>query len=149
MKKLLIILTLCFLKHSILFSANDIISVKSNYNVEHTTNRLVKILKSKNLKIFKIIDHSRAAKRVGQNLRPAKLIIFGNPKIGTKLMKCSQLVGLDLPLKVLIWEDSNYQTWISYHNPLYYRNRYNLKNCEQVLIKIKNALKIITNKAAH
>lgn len=128
--------------------ASGIVNVASDFSVEETSERLETILKKKGMKIFNNINHSEGAKDVGIELRDTKLIIFGNPKVGSPLMKCQQTVALDLPQKALIWKDDMKKVWISYNDPKYLVQRHNLKGCEIVLGKVEKALAGITNAAA-
>ncbi|WP_457593452.1 DUF302 domain-containing protein [Hydrogenimonas sp.] len=103
MKKLVFVLLL--MSAAVLAAENGMAGYVSRYGVEETTKRLVEILRKKGVTLFKVIDHSEGAAAAGLELRPAKLVIFGNPKIGTPLMQCSQTLGLDLPMKMLIYKD--------------------------------------------
>ena len=94
------------------------------------------------MKIFIRVNHSEKAKNVGQNLRPTELVIFGNPKIGSKLMQCNQTVGIDLPMKALIWQDEKGQVWFTYNDPEEIADRHDIEDCGKAVIgKMKNALK--------
>jgi uncharacterized protein (DUF302 family) len=75
--------------------------------------------------LFVTVDHSGEAEKAGMTMRPTKLLIFGNPKAGTPLMLASPSIAIDLPLKVLVWEDANGAVWISYNSPAYLRSRHN------------------------
>ena len=149
MKKILLVCLSFFLLISVSQGQNGIISVKSSHSVQATGDSLVKVLNSKGMTVFARIDHAKGAKSVGKELRPTQLVIFGNPKIGTVLMQCNQEVGIDLPQKMLIWQDANDQTWISYNSPDYLVNRHNLKECNgKIIAKIKGALKKFAEAAA-
>jgi uncharacterized protein (DUF302 family) len=78
---------------------------------------------------------------VGKDLRPTELVIFGNPRIGTVLMQCSQSVAIDLPQKALIWKDESGQVWLSYNNPQYLVKRHGIEGCEETVVKITQALR--------
>ena len=119
---------------------NDIISVESAFSVSETATRFESIVKSKGMTIFNRIDHAAAAQKIGQKLRPTELIIFGNPKIGTALMLCQQSVALDLPQKVLIWQDENKRVWLSYNKPQNIALRHSIIGCEAEIAKIQKAL---------
>ena len=121
-------------------SAEGMISLPSHHSVNDTSDRLVKLLESKGMTVFSRIDHAAAAQKVGVDLRPTTLVIFGNPKIGSPLMKCSQSAGLDLPQKALISQDEQGQVWLSYNDPAYLKDRHQIKGCEEVLKKISGAL---------
>ncbi|GBD90791.1 camphor resistance protein CrcB [bacterium BMS3Abin04] len=149
MKKILFTYFSFLLFVSISQGQNGIITVKSSHNVQATTDSLVRVLNSKGMTVFARIDHAKGAKSVGKELRPTQLVIFGNPKIGTVLMQCNQEVGIDLPQKMLIWQDAKDQTWISYNNPDYLVNRHHLKECNgKIIANIKSALKKFAEAAA-
>jgi len=149
MKKILLTYFSFFLFVSISQGQNGIITVKSSHNVQATADSLVKVLNSKGMTVFARIDHAKGAKSVGKKLRPTQLVIFGNPKIGTVLMQCNQEVGIDLPQKMLIWQDAKDQTWISYNSPDYLVSRHHLKECNgKIIAKIKSALKKFAEAAA-
>jgi uncharacterized protein (DUF302 family) len=103
-----------------------IISVPSNHSVDQTVENLKAILLAKGVKLFALIDHSGEAEKAGMHMRPTKLLIFGNPKAGTPLMLASPSIAIDLPLKILVWEDHDGRVWISYNSPAYLQARHNL-----------------------
>lgn len=129
-------------------SDEGMIDVKSSFGVKETGDRLKSVLKEKGMTIFNRVEHSEAAKEVGVELRETELIIFGNPKVGSPLMKCQQSVAIDLPQKALIWKDSEGNTWISYNDPGYLKKRHDLSNCDEVISKIEEALAGIVKAAA-
>jgi uncharacterized protein (DUF302 family) len=114
--------------------------IKSSHSVEVTLTKLKNALSAKGMIIFSSIDHQQAAKNAGLDLRPTLLVIFGNPKVGTKLMQCDQRIGLALPLKMLIWQDDAGETWVGYMQPANLKKEYNLDSCTETLEKVKNAL---------
>ncbi|MFQ5707801.1 MAG: DUF302 domain-containing protein [bacterium] len=122
------------------FGANGMVNVKSAHSVTETANRLEAILKKKGLNVFARIDHAAGASKIGAELRPTELIVFGNPKVGTPLMQCQQSVAIDLPQKALIWQDESSQVWFSYNDPQYLADRHGIKGCDEVIRKIQNAL---------
>ena len=105
---------------------NGIVNRPSKYSVEQTVEALSNILKSKGVAVFALIDHSGEAEKVGLKMRPTKLLIFGNPKAGTPLMLASPSSAIDLPLKILIWEDNQGKVWLSYSSPEYLKERHGL-----------------------
>jgi uncharacterized protein (DUF302 family) len=105
---------------------NGIDSKLSKHPVEQTVEALTALLKSKGIAIFALIDHSGEAEKVGLKMRPTKLVIFGNPKAGTPLMLASPSSAIDLPLKILVWEDGQGKVWVSYNSPEYLRERHGL-----------------------
>ena len=120
--------------------ADGVIRIKSNHSVSATVDRLEAALKSKGMTIFKRVSHSEGAARVGLELRPTELMIFGNPKVGTPLMQCEQLAALDLPQKALVYEDEEGQVWFAYNDPEFIADRHNISGCDEVVNKISKAL---------
>jgi uncharacterized protein (DUF302 family) len=131
-----------------LMAAEGLINVQSDFNVKETTERLENILNEKGMTIFNQINHSDAAQKVGVELRETRLIIFGNPKVGSPLMQCQQSVAIDLPQKAIIWEDDKSKVWISYNDPRYLGERHNIIGCDEVISKVEKALSGITKAAA-
>ena len=107
-------------------SANGIVDTLSNHSVEETVERLKGILQAKGVTLFALIDHSGEAEKIGMKMRPTKLFIFGNPKGGTPLMLAAPSSAIDLPLKILVWEDANQKVWISYNSLAYLKERHGL-----------------------
>jgi len=105
---------------------NGIVNKPSKHSVEQTVEALQNILKSKGVAVFALIDHSGEAEKVGLKMRPTKLLIFGSPKAGTPLMLASPSSAIDLPLKLLVWEDAQAKVWVSYNSPDYLRERHGL-----------------------
>ncbi len=105
---------------------NGILSKPSNHSVEETLEKLKRILQAKGVTLFAIVDHSGEAAKVGLKMRPTKLAIFGSPKAGTPLMLAAPSSAIDLPLKILIWEDSEGKVWLSYNSPAYLQERHGL-----------------------
>jgi uncharacterized protein (DUF302 family) len=107
-------------------TANGIIDKPGNHSVDETAEKLQAILRAKGIALFALVDHSGEAAKVGMKMRPTKLLIFGNPKAGTPLMQASPSIAIDLPLKILIWEDAAGKVWVSYNSPTYLRERHHL-----------------------
>jgi len=105
---------------------NGIVNKRSNHSVDETLEKLKGILQAKGVTIFTIVDHSGEAKKVGLEMPPTKLVIFGSPKAGTPLMLAAPSIAIDLPLKILIWEDTQGRSWVSYNSPAYLRERHGL-----------------------
>jgi uncharacterized protein (DUF302 family) len=107
-------------------SKNGIVTIPSRHSVDETAVKLEEILRAKAVKLFVLLDHSGEAEKAGMQMRPTKLLIFGNPKAGTPLMIASPLAAIDLPLKILVWEDTARRAWISYNSAQYLQSRHNL-----------------------
>jgi uncharacterized protein (DUF302 family) len=105
---------------------NGIISKPSNHSVDQTVEKLKNILQAKGVTLFALVDHSGEAEKAGMKMRPTKLLIFGSPKAGTPLMLASPSSAIDLPLKILIWEDAQEKVWVTYNSPTYLQKRHNL-----------------------
>ncbi|MBT8440062.1 MAG: DUF302 domain-containing protein [Gammaproteobacteria bacterium] len=120
--------------------SDGVVRVKSMHSVSVTIDKLESALKNKGMTIFKRVSHSAGAAKVGLELRPTELMIFGNPKVGSPLMQCQQLAALDLPQKALVYEDEKGQVWLAYNDPKYIANRHNVSGCDDVVNKIANAL---------
>ena len=106
--------------------ANGIIDKLSHHSVEETVERLKGILQSKGVALFAMIDHSGEAEKVGMKMPPTKMLIFGSPKAGTPLMLAAPSVAIDLPLKILVWEDAQGKVWVSYNSPEYLQERHGI-----------------------
>ena len=107
-------------------AVRGIVSKPSNHAVDETVEKLANILKSKSVTLFALVDHSGEAQRVGTKMPPTKLLIFGNPKAGTPLMLAAPTSAIDLPLKILVAEDSQGKVWVSYNSPEYLAERHGL-----------------------
>jgi uncharacterized protein (DUF302 family) len=105
---------------------NGIVDKPANHSVDETVEKLKGILQSKGVALFAVVDHSGEATKVGMKMPPTKLLIFGSPKAGTPLMLASPSVAIDLPLKILIWEDAQGKAWLSYNSPAYLQERHSI-----------------------
>ncbi len=103
-----------------------LVTVPSRHSAAETLTRLEAALQAKGITVFARIDHAAGAAQAGMSLRPTMLVVFGNPAAGTPLMQADQRVGLDLPLKVLIWEDEAHKAWLSYRDPAWLETEYGL-----------------------
>jgi uncharacterized protein (DUF302 family) len=105
-------------------SGTGIVTIESRHSVDETIQKLKEILAAKRVKLFALIDHSGAAKDAGIEMRPTKVLIFGNPEAGTPLMIASPTIAIDLPLKILVAEDAEGGVWISWNSPAYLQERH-------------------------
>ena len=103
---------------------NGVITIRSAHSVEETVLRVKEILSAKRVTLFALIDHSGEAEKVGLRMPPCKLLIFGNPAAGTPVMLAAPTLALDLPLKILVWEDANGAVWVSYNDSSYLQQRH-------------------------
>lgn len=101
-----------------------IVNVPSNHSVDETIQKLKEMLDAKGGTLFALVDHSGEAEKAGMKMRPTKLLIFGSPKGGTPVMLAAPTIAIDLPLKVLVWEDISGKVWVSYNSPAYLQQRH-------------------------
>jgi len=130
-----------------LHADSTMITKKSTHSVKVTLDRLEAALKEKGITVAARWDHAGSAKKVGMKLKPMEVLIFGNPKLGTPLMQSNPRAGVDLPLKVLAWEDDKGQVWVGYTRPDALASRYAIRDRDEVVKKITGALDGLTNKA--
>jgi uncharacterized protein (DUF302 family) len=123
-------------------------SIPSSLSPQETMDRLETEIRAKGLTIFARIDHAAGAAEAGLKLRPTQLIVFGNARGGTPLMQSVQTIGIDLPLKALVWQDAADKTWISYNEPRWIVQRHGIANAESIVTKMTDQLSTIANAAA-
>jgi uncharacterized protein (DUF302 family) len=124
---------------------NGIVDLPSNHSVEQTVEKLKSILQAKGITLFALIDHSGEAEKVGLKMRPTRLLIFGSPKGGTPVMLAAPSIAIDLPLKILVWEDGQRKVWISYNSSIYLKERHGLP---QDLLQNISGVETLAAKAA-
>ncbi len=148
MKHISILFILCFtlISSSAALSADGLVALESSYSAVETMTRFETIAKNKGLNVFARINHAAGAEKVGKTLRPTEVLIFGNPQGGTPFIECAQTVGIDLPLKVLVWEDVTGQVWLGYNDPLYLAKRHGAAQCSAAG-KLSKALAGLSAKA--
>jgi uncharacterized protein (DUF302 family) len=105
-------------------SGNGMVDIPSNHSVDQTVERLKGILEAKGVTLFAVVDHSGEAEKVGMQMRPTKLLIFGSPRAGTPLMLAAPSIAIDLPLKILVSEDADGKVRVSYNSPEYLQKRH-------------------------
>jgi uncharacterized protein (DUF302 family) len=113
-------------------AADGLITIRSSHGPKETMDRLEADLKGKGLTVFAHVDHAAGATAVGLSLGPTDLLIFGNAKGGTPLMQAVQTIGIDLPLKILVWQDAAGQTWLSYNDPHWLAKRHGIDGAAAV-----------------
>ncbi len=125
-------------------------TVETQNNVPTAVAKLIATIKAKELTYFQTIDHAKNAKDVGLRLKPETVVIFGNPKMGTKLMQCNPSMGLDLPLRMLFSTDYEGKTTITYTNPEYWSLKHNIKDkkCLGIIKKANIAMQNLAQEAA-
>jgi uncharacterized protein (DUF302 family) len=117
-----------------------LVRLKSSHDVAATADRLESVLAEKGMKVFARIDHAAGAAGIGETLAPMEVVIFGNPKVGTGLMKCAASAGIDLPMKALVWQDADGDTWLGYNDSQYLAERHGMSGCDALLENVAKAL---------
>ncbi len=148
MKKIFFVLLLFFSMTVSAQAVDGTVNVASSFSVQATADRLEIIMQKKGLTVFNRIKHSEGAKLAGIDLRKTELLIFGNPVVGAPLMKCQQTVAIDLPQKMLVWEDKDGKVWITYNSPQYLRDRHTISGCDKIIAKLEKVLASISLSAS-
>src|SRR6266403_6132046 len=125
--------------------SSGLVEIPSNHSVVETVEKLKRILQEKGVTLFALVDHSGEAAKVGMKMGPTKLLIFGNPKAGTPVMLAAPRSAIDLPLKILIWEDAHGKVWVTYNGLVYLQERHGLPT--ELLPNI-NVIEALAKKAA-
>jgi uncharacterized protein (DUF302 family) len=124
--KLISIVAGTFLLGAHAMAADGLTTISSSYGPKETMDRLEAEIKAKGMTVFARIDHAAGAAQAGLSLRPTEVLIFGNAKAGTPLMQSNQTIGIELPLKALVWQDANGKVWLSYNEPSWLAQRHGL-----------------------
>jgi uncharacterized protein (DUF302 family) len=133
---------------SLAWTGDDrMIAKKSAHSVVTTLDRLSEVLKAKGIGIAARVDHAAAAEKAGQTLKPTQLLIFGNPKLGTPLMQSNRRIGVELPMKVLAWEDDSGQVWLAYVKPEVLKSEYSVDGHDDIFREMDQALEKLTDEA--
>lgn len=103
-----------------------LVNIPSHHSVDGTVDKLKGILNAKGVMLFALVDHSGEAEKVGMKMPPTKLLIFGSPKAGTPIMLAAPTIAIDLPLKILVWQDANGKVWVTYNDLNYLKNRHSV-----------------------
>lgn len=128
-------------------TAPGLTTIKSGHPAHETMDRLEAAVKAKGLTVFARIDHAEGATAVGLPLRPTEVLIFGNAKGGTPLMEAAQTIGIDLPLKALVWQDTSGETWLSWNDPAWLAARHGLSGVEAAVGRLSALLADVTKTA--
>lgn len=124
-------------------------TIQSKFGPQETMNRLEAEAKARDLSIFARVNHAALAEQAGLALRPTEVVLFGNPRGGTALMQANQTIGIDLPLKALVWQDAGGKTWLSYNEPAWLAKRHGIAEGEPAVVALSRALHGIIAKAAN
>jgi len=126
----------------------DLVTLPSAHSATKTVERLKSLLSGKKIKLFADVDHAAGAQQVGLSMRPTRLLIFGNPQAGTPLMQSRQTIGLDLPLRVLVWEDEAGKAWLTYHRPELLAKRHHVLGHDEAFKSLSAGLAALVRAAA-
>ena len=129
---------------SVMVQGNGIVNTLSNHSVDETVEKLKQILQTKGVTLFAVVDHSGEAEKAGMKMLPTKLLIFGSPKAGTPVMLAAPSIALDLPLRILVWEDSQGKVWTSYNRAEYLQQRHGVP---QQFVQTLAVVETLANKA--
>jgi uncharacterized protein (DUF302 family) len=133
---------------SLAWTGDDrLVAKKSPHSVAVTLDRLSDVLKTRGIGIVARVDHAGAAQKIGQALKPTQLLIFGNPELGTPLMQSNRRIGLDLPMKVLAWEDDTGQVWLAYVKPDVLKSEHSVNGHDDIFNEMTQALDKLTDEA--
>lgn len=138
--RIIAVLVLALLAGCATTAGDGLVTVPSAHDVPTTVKRLQKALDARGMRVFNTIDHAAGAASVDQSLRPTVLVVFGNPRVGTRLMNCAQRVGIDLPMKALIYQDADGNTQLAYNPGSWIAARHGAEGCDGVVGNVDNAL---------
>ena len=144
----IILLALAALFVTLPAAAEDFQTIKSKYSVKETIDRLASTLEKKGIRVMARVNHAAGAKSAGLDLKPTELLIFGNPKLGTPLMQTNRMIALDLPMKVLAWEDDKGKVHVAYTTPAALAKRHGVDGRDEIIAKMTKALAGLTAAAA-
>jgi uncharacterized protein (DUF302 family) len=128
--------------------AQGLVTLESSFGPQDTLSRLEAAVRAKGMTVFARIDHAAGATAAGLSLRPTEVLVFGNAKAGTPLMHAVQTIGLDLPLRALVWQDASGKTWLSYNDPAWLAERHGLGGGTQATVSIMTGALDAVAKAA-
>jgi uncharacterized protein (DUF302 family) len=148
MNKLPAVIAAVVMIPSIAWGADDrVVAKKSPHSVAATLDRLTEVLTARGIGVAARVDHAAAAQKIGQSLKPTQVLIFGNPKLGTPLMQSNRRIGLDLPMKVLAWEDDSGQVWVTYVKPEALKSDHAISGHDGIFGEMAQALDKLTDEA--
>jgi uncharacterized protein (DUF302 family) len=140
------IIPLLLFTHSAL--ADQLVTIESKHSVKETLDRLTATLDKRGIKPVARVDHAAGAKAVGMELPPTEVLIFGNPKLGTPLMQSNPEIGIDLPMRVLAWQDKAGKVWVAYTAPDTLKARHGITDRDEIFNAMAKALQGLTKAAS-
>ncbi len=148
MKKLCLAFIVLVFSTALVQAEEGLVKKLSARGVQTTMDSLENLIRNKGLTVFARIDHAAGAAKVGEEMLPTQLLVFGNPAIGTKLISSQRTVGIDLPIKVLIWEEPDGKVWVAYNDPAYLATRHGIDDRDAVVEKMTGAVRGLVSAAA-
>ena len=148
LKRYLIVGVFALMLAPVAHAVEGMMTVQSAHTVAETVNRLEKALSAAGFRIFARVDHGAGARSVEMPLPPTELLIFGNPKGGTKLMQSRRTVGIELPLKYLVWQDADGKVMVGWNDPAWFTQRHGIDDRAPVVAKVSGALKKFATEAS-
>ena len=148
MKTLCVAILALLLAATSAFAGDGLVKKMSAHGVQATMDSLENLIRNKGLTVFARIDHAAGAAKVGEEMLPTQLLMFGNPAIGSKLMSSRRTAGIDLPIKVLVWEEPDGKVWVAYNDPAYLAARHGIGDRDAVLEKMGGAVAGLGSAAA-
>jgi uncharacterized protein (DUF302 family) len=133
--------------HSSGLADDGLVTLPSSHGASKTVERLKALLDQKKIRVFAHIDHAAEAEKVGLSLRPTQVLIFGNPRAGTPPMQSRQTIGLDLPLRVLVWEDGAGNVWLTYRRPEFLAQRHHVADRDEAVKALDTGLAALARAA--
>jgi len=127
---------------------SGLVTLASAHSAAETISRLKSLLAEKKIQLFAEIDHAAAAEKVGLPMRATRVLIFGNPQAATPLMQSRQTIGLELPLRVLVWEDQAGQVWLTYNQPKYLAERHHIADRDEAVKALDAGLAALVRAAS-
>lgn len=146
MRKLLMLAVVLFAWPLAATAVDGLVVQKSPYSVSESLDRMTALLDKKGIKVMARVPHSQAAAGVGITMQPTELLIFGNPKLGSPLMQSQPTTAIDLPMKLVAWQDAEGQVWIAYNDPAWIAKRHGITDRDAVIAKMSGALKGLSAK---
>lgn len=125
---------------SLAVHAEGLVKIESQHSVKETANRLASAIEQRGIKIAARVDHAAGAKAAGLELAPSELLVFGNPKLGTPLMQTNPEAGVDLPMKIITWQDGAGKVWIGFTDPADIKSRHGIKGHDEIFATMRKAL---------
>ncbi|MEA3412692.1 MAG: DUF302 domain-containing protein [Pseudomonadota bacterium] len=147
MSSRIVVALLLFSLVSVAWATPGLVTKVSPHSVDETVERVESLLSKKGIRVFAVVDHRSNAQGAGLELGEITLIVFGNPKLGTPMMQSNPTVGIDLPMKIVVWRGADDKVYLAYNDPEYLAGRHGITDRDGVVKKMSGALSNLTDKA--